>query len=144
MNDVTSDRSVALASGETLELYEPAHSGQGAMQDGRCPGCQQQLRGFVGRCAAIRVLDADGQPVMSTLTTRYGHLECVEGLFIQRRTSVRIVDNDDDDDEVTGSTSWRSGTQRQLLDYLQAHGTVDHVKFDVDGPRWRRYRWRTS
>lgn len=139
MSDVTSDRSVALASGETLELYEPEHSGQGAMQDGRCPGCSQQLRGFVGRCAAIRVLDADGQPVMSMLTTRYGHLECVEGLFIQRRASVLTTHVDE-----TRSASWRSGTQRQLLDYLQAHGTVDRVEFDVDAPRWGRYRWRTS
>lgn len=140
MSDVT-ERSMLLASGETLELYEPEYSGQGAMQDGRCPGCRQQLRGFVGRCAVIRVLDATGEPVMSSLATTYGHLECVEGLFIQRRAAVATWVVDDVPKE---STRWRTGTQRQLLDYLQAHGTVDRVEFDVDAPRWGRYRWRTS
>lgn len=137
MNDFMSDQQLALSDGTTLELHEPEHSGQGAMQDGRCPGCGQQLRGFVGRCATIRVLNASGQPIMSTLATNYGHLECVEGLFIQRRASVATWEVDD-------LVHWRTGTQRQLLDYLQAHGTVDRVEFDVDAPRWGRYRWRTS
>lgn len=137
------ERRFGVASGEVVELYEPPNSGQGPMQSGTCPGCGNQLAGFVGRCAAIRVLDVHGRPTTSSYATNYGHHECVDGLYTQLYSQLSTWEVEVTATPVQSSVR-RSGTQRQFLDFLQARGHVDRVEFDVDAERDRRYRWWTS
>lgn len=147
MTSVLNENQIRIESGRTLELYEPPESGQGPMRAGTCPGCRQQLAGYVGRCAAVRVIDALGMPVPSTLASNYGHWDCVKPGFDRLRDAYvefRQRERHRWSHVDEPAPRWRTGTQRQLLDHIQEHAGVLQVYFDADAPRDQRYRWRTS
>lgn len=131
---------VKLPSGNELELYEPPASGQGGMQSGSCPGCRNGLAGFRGRCACVRELDENHQPVVGEYTTSYGHYDCVRELFLVYAHAI---------EEPAKSPKlllWRYGTQREMILYVQDRGSEGKavaVEYDQTAARHVRYRYRT-
>jgi hypothetical protein len=132
---------VEIETGRIIELYEPPESGQGPMRAGTCPGCRERLNGYVGRCAAVRVLNAQGRPIVSKTATNYGHYECIKEGFDRLRDAYSDF-RQTAHDQRSPANRWRTGTQRQLLDHIQESGVVGQVEFNADAPRDRRYRWR--
>ena len=128
-----------LADGHVIEVYEPPGSNVEPMRRGRCPGCGEQLHGFVGRHAAIRELDADGRVVGSAHATSFGHLMCVFGLFN------KLVDYLTAPDEVPHDLAWTRGTQREMIDFVQRYeGAIVEVCFDKTRGRTQRYNFRVK
>jgi hypothetical protein len=127
-----------LADEHALQLYEPPSSGQEPMLRGRCPGCGEQLYGYLGRYAALRELDAAGLPVTSSPYARgYGHYSCLEAVFNDVIDALQVPD------VVPDQLTWTRGTQRQMLDFVQYNEFhAVEVRFDHSAPRDQRYEFR--
>lgn len=121
-----------------LEIYEPQSSGIEAMSRGRCPECNGQLYGYVGRYGAIRELDGDGLVVgHSPYASSYGHLRCVEQRFDDL---VKILTAPS---TVPYGLDWNRGTQRDMIKFLQAQAhSVVEVCFDPSASRYAHYEFR--
>lgn len=120
-----------LPNGNYLEVYEPESSGVEPMRRGRCPNCDEQLHGFTGRYAALRELDGDTKIVVSggEYATSYGHFDCVMQMF----TRHTVVD----------ALRWLSGTQRQMIEFIQAYeGGIVLVRKVPGRPAAQRYDYR--
>lgn len=133
---------VKLSSGNLLQLYEPNASGQGGMQSGKCPRCNNGLRDYVGRCACIRELDKDsGQPVVGEYTSSFGHYDCVAMLFQVYANSI------EEPEKSPKLIIWRYGTQREMILYVQGHGEEGKacvIQFDPLANRDKKYRYRIA
>lgn len=126
-----------LAGDHKLELYEPPASGSESMLAGRCPGCHEQTRGYMGHYGCIREIDPEGHVVSgSSYTTAYGHLRCVEKLLVDVVNRLR---------EPTPSQPrpWTSGRQRDAIEFLLAHPDEDvEIRIVSGRGRSRRYDYR--
>jgi hypothetical protein len=132
-----------LDTGNVLQLYEPENSARGPMKDGRCPGCQNGLLGYVGRCACVREL-VEGdllRPVWGEYSTNYGHYACIEDLWL------KIVQRLDAPETHPPVRFWKVGTQRQMVDFVMragADGKDVVVSYDQLAGRDRRYQFHTN
>lgn len=129
-----------LDTGNVLQVYEPENSAKGAMKDGTCPGCQNGLRGYVGRCACVRELvDGDeARPIWGEYSTNYGHYPCIETLWF------KIVQRLDEPEHNPPVRIWKTGTQRQMVDFVMqagANGKNAVVSYDELAGRDRRYQF---
>lgn len=134
------DEPNVLPSGNRIELFEPVNSGEGPMQSGRCPGCQNGLRGYQGRCAAIREVDQANQAISGEHTTSYGHYDCVRTLFDALLQRIKEPDTNG----VRGF--WTHNTQREMVLYVQRRGLEGKavaVQYMPDAARDHRYVYRT-
>lgn len=123
--------SYTLPSGNYLEIYEPESSGVEPMRRGTCPGCGEQLNGFAGRYGTIREVDRATKLVVSgsAYATSYGHLDCVRQLFTRHTVSNEL--------------RWVSGTQRQMIEFVQAYeGGIVLVRKVPGRPAAQRYDYR--
>jgi hypothetical protein len=128
-----------LADGHVLELFEPESSGRDPMMRGRCPGCHEQLYNFTGRNACIRELDHQGLVVASTYASNFGHLPCVETMFINVVKALQAPDT------VPYGLAWTTGTQRQMIEFIQRNdGSIIEIVFDSSRGRTSRYDFRVQ
>jgi hypothetical protein len=132
-----------LDTGNVLQLYEPENSAKGPMKDGNCPGCHNGLVGYVGRCACVRELvNGDlNNPVWGEYSTTYGHYACLEGLWL------KIVQRLDEPENNPPVRIWKTGTQRQMVDFVMqagANGKDAVVSYDELAGRDRRYQFHAT
>ena len=121
-----------LPSGNYVEIYEPESSGVEPMRRGYCPGCSEQLHGFTGRYGAVREVDRETKSVVSSsrYATSFGHLSCVLNVMNGLLKTLGIV-------------QWTSGTQRLMIEFVQAHeGSIVLVRKVPGRPATHRYDYR--
>jgi hypothetical protein len=129
-----------LKNGNVLHLYQPPNSAQGPMKEGTCPGCANGLSGYVGHCACIRELvdGHDNDVVWGSYSTNYGHYACVEAIYLKVIEQLEFAPNDE------AVHVWRTGTQRQLILFIQQAGdNGQHVvcSYDPLAGRDQRYKF---
>jgi hypothetical protein len=132
-----------LDNGNLLQLFEPENSGRGPMKEANCPGCQNGLRGYLGRCACVRELvNGDPrEPVWGEYSTTYGHYACVEDLWF------KILSRLDEPEHNPPVRLWKTGTQRQMVDFVMqagANGKDAVVSYDELAGRDRRYQFHAT
>lgn len=128
-----------LNDGNVLQLFEPDNSGQGPMKAGRCPGCQNGLEGYLGRCACVReLIDGDlTRPTWGPYSTNYGHYDCVQMIWF------RIIKRLDEPETNPPVHLWKVGTQRQMILFVQQAGdNGQHVVVSYDGLAGRDQRYK--
>ena len=123
-----------------MELFQPADSLAGPMRRGTCPGCKQQVEGYLGASACIRFRNSAGAvEYLDGVTTNYGHFECVRALFLQLMTSDLATQRVP---STVADLTVHIGRQRDMINFAHAHpGQIVESVYYPDAPRNARYHF---